>query len=520
MNLLLYGGNVRTVICGQASAIAIRDRRILAVGETESLLREATASTRKIDLGGRTVVPGFNDAHAHLWKMGHLLTSMLDLRGLTSFATLHTNLQARASKLPDGAWLLGRGLNEAQLAEHRLPTRDDLDRAVPHRPVVLTRTCGHICVANSLALERAGVHAESSAPPGGVIDRDEFGVPTGVLHETAMGLLSSVQPAPSEAEYRAMIEAAAAHQLRLGITASSDCGVGPELLAVYRRINADGELQLRVNVMPLRKPDGMSEPPPLPEQVADERLRIDTVKLLADGGLSGATAALSVPYRHQDSRGVLRMEQEELLELCREPHRKGWRIATHAIGDLAIECVLRSYEALGPGPQRHRIEHLGLPSSQQLQRAARMGVIAVPQPMFLRELGDNFRTVVPESLAGQLYPLRAMLDAGLTVALSSDAPVVVDDAPLHGMAVAITREDAHSEPLLAQQSLTPEQALYGYTMAGAIASGEQEWLGSLCAGKRADLAVLSADPVRAEPHTLNEIQVDMTVLDGAIVYER
>ncbi len=514
MDLLLYNANVRTITDGAASAVLISGSRISAVGQSADLLASASASTRRLNLEGRTVIPGFNDAHAHIWKIGHLLTSMLDLRKVTSFSTLDAALRKRDAALPEGAWLLGRGLNEMQLTEHRLPTRAELDRSVPNRPVVLTRTCGHIYLVNSAALERAGIRSDTNAPLGGVIGRDDTGKLTGLLYETAMELIHRAQPPPSEADYRAMIIAATRHQLSLGITSTSDCGVAPDLLAVYRNMDAEGALPSRVNVMPLRTHV------PLPEKYISQHLHVDTVKFLADGGLSGATAALSVPYRHENSRGVMRIEQDELLALSREPHEQGWRIATHAIGDVTIDSVLRVYEKLGWGKLRHRIEHLGLPSAEQLQRAARLGVIAAPQSIFLRELGMNFREFVPDALAQQIYPIRAMLDAGITVALSSDAPVVADDNPLSGMEAAITRRDICGEPILAEQSISAKEALYAYTMAGAICTGDEKLQGSISPGKRADLAVLSADPITTAVEQFQEIRVDMTLLDGAIVYER
>ena len=525
MDLLLYNGNVRTITEGCARAIAISAGRILAVGDSESLERAATGSTRRIDLGGRTVIPGFNDAHAHIWKMGHLLTTMLDLRALTSLQVLHRRLQERDHLLAQGTWLLGRGLNDARLDEGRLPTRAELDRAVPHRPVVLTRTCGHIYAVNSVALRRAGIARDTAAPPGGAIGRDEAGEPNGLLYETAMELVQKVQPTHSEAEYRAMITAATRHQLALGITSTSDCGVVPELLSTYRAMDSEGLLPSRVNVMPLRQSSDRGSLPSLPEKYVSDHLRVDTIKFLADGGLSGGTAALSVPYRNSDRLGVVRMEQEELLELCREPHHQGWRIATHAIGDVAIDSVLGVYEALGALDShglglRHRIEHLGLPSAEQLLRAARLGVMAVPQTIFLRELGANFRALVPDALMGQLYPVRSMLDAGLLVALSSDAPVVADDNPLRGMEAAITRKDLSGKSLLPAQAMTAEEALYGYTMAGAICTGAETIQGSFSVGKRADLAVLSADPITMPAEELTKIQVDLTLLGGTIVYER
>ncbi len=522
MDLLLFNGIVRTITSGVASAVAMEGGRILAVGESKALLAATGTHTRRVDLGGRTVTPGFNDAHAHLWKMGHLLTSMLDLRSTRSLVELADQLRARDAKLSTEAWLLGRGLNEAQLGERRLPTRYDLDRAVPHRPVVLTRTCGHIYAANSLALAQAGITADTPAPSGGVIERGSDGQPMGLLHETAMGLIVQALPPPTSAEYRAMILAAIRHQLSLGITSTSDCGVTPAQLDVYRKMDREALLPSRVNVMPLRKLDGVPAPPPLPERFVSERLRVDTVKLLADGGLSGATAALTVPYRHQPSQGVLRFEQKELQHLCDEAQARGWRIATHAIGDAAIEQVLQVYEALAsiPKPLRHRIEHLGLPSAAHLRRASALAVIAVPQAIFLRVLGPNFRAFVPESLAGQVYPLRSMLDAGLTVALSSDAPVVADDNPLTGMEAAIQRTDVEGCAILPGEAITAAEALYSYTMGGAISSGDEAHQGSITRGSRADLAVLSGDPLAVEAMDLQMLRVDLTVLDGEIVYER
>src|SRR5262249_19189878 len=322
---------------------------------------------------------------------------MLDLRRATSVAGIVDAVRQFGARLPEDRWLLGRGYNEAALDERRPPTRHDLDRASPSRPVVLTRTCGHICAANSAALARARITRDTVPTTGGVIERDERGDPTGLLHETAMGLVNKAVPPPTADDYEAMIVAALRHQLSLGITSSSDCGVAPQLLSVYRAIDARGGLPSRVNVMPLRRVDGVTDPVPLPQRFVSNGLRVDTVKFLADGGLSGATAALSVNYRHAPVKGVLRFDRDELAALCRETHAAGWRIATHAIGDVAIDLVLDIYESLGPHPRglAHRIEHFGLPSGAQLTRAARLGVIAAPQTIFIPSLGRTFRSCLP-----------------------------------------------------------------------------------------------------------------------------
>ena len=523
LDLVLHNGAILTQAAPpRAEAVGVRNGRIAHVGNNTQVMAGTTARTRVIDLSGRTLVPGFNDAHAHIWKIGQLLTTMLDVRGTGSIDEIVRRVRAFSTRLPDGAWLLGRGYNEAALREQHAPTRDDLDRADPNRPIVLTRTCGHMCAVNSRALRLAGIDASTDAPYGGVIDRDERGEPTGVVRETAIGLINRVMPAPSASDYERMIVAALDHQLSLGITSSSDCGVRPQILEVYRALDANSALPSRVNVMPLRRVDGVPDPVPLPARHVSDMLRVDTVKFLADGGLSGATAALSVDYRHEPKRGVLRFERGDLLSLCRESQQAGWRIATHAIGDVAIDQVLTVYESLGPHPGglAHRIEHFGLPDAAQLSRAARLSVIAVPQTIFLHSLGRNFRSYLPDAFIPRTYPIRAMLDAGIRVALSSDAPVVEDDNPLVGMMAAITRKDDGGHAIAAEQAITAEEALYAYTMGGAIATGDEANRGSIEPGKWADFAILSQNPLDAAPEALPTITVDMTFVAGRVAFER
>ena len=502
-----------------AEAMAVREGRIVAVGNERDVRALAGPATQHVDLGRRTLVPGLIDAHAHIWKIGHLLTTMVDLRRTRSLGELTRTLQPSHARLGPDAWLQGRGFNEANLTERRMPNRTDLDAVVRDRPVVLTRTCGHIYAVNSAALTRAGITRDTPDPSGGLIDRDANGEPTGLLHETAMGLINAHMPPPSRGDYAAMITAGLTHQLSLGITSTNDAGVSPELLDVYRAMDRERALPSRVNVMALRKVDGVGVVP-LPERHVSEWLRVDTVKFLADGGLSGATAALSMPYRHANTRGMLRFERDELESLAREAHDAGLRIATHAIGDVTIDQVLDVYEALGRGPMRHRIEHFGLPSSEQIARAAQMGVIAVPQTIFLHELGRNFREYIPDALFARTYPVRAMLDGGVTVALSSDAPVVENDNPLQGMRAAIDRADDEDNAMLPEQAITAAQALYAYTMGGAIASGDDDNRGSLCVGKWADVAVLSGSPLEAPTDHLTNLHVDATWLGGTLAHER
>ena len=376
-------------------------------------------------------------------------------------------------------------------------------------------------VANSRALELAGINANTPDPPGGVIVRDEHGEPTGLLQETATGLLNV--PVPDDETLARAIREANYHQLRLGITSATDPLLTPDHLRVYRQLEADGDLAVRINGLPIRRPDGAEKITfPLPEKYVSPTLRIDTVKFFSDGGLSGATAAISEPYKITGDHGVLRYETEELLDLMWEAHDAGFRIGTHAIGDVALDQVIGAYEILNqrkPG-LRHRIEHLGLPTAEHLRRLKAIDAIAVPQTVFLPALGSAFRRYLPDDYFPRCYPVRAMLDAGLTVALSTDAPVVPDDNPLLGIKAALDRLDASGSPIAPEQAITAEEALYAYTMGGAIASGDDGNRGSIAPGKWADLVVLSGDPLTTPPEDLLNIHVDQTYVGGQLVHER
>lgn len=522
---LFFNGTLHTMDAQfpRAEALLVgNDGRIAAVGTLADVEAAAKTGTERVDLGGRTLIPGFNDAHVHIWKMGLLLTRQVVANKATApdIEAIVYLFRDKADTLPQGTWVTGRGYNEAELPERRHPTRYDLDAASLDHPIALTRTCGHMIVANSKALEAAGITRDTPNPPGGVIVRDLNGEPTGLLQETAMGLLNRVIPEPTEAEMTEAISAANRHQLSLGITSATDPLLTPFHLRVYRAMEAAGALKVRVNGLPIRRPDGGTETLPLPEKFISDFLRIDTVKFFADGGLSGATAAISQPYKVTNDSGVLRFEDADLRELMWEAHAGGFRIGTHAIGDRALDQVIGVYEYLYQRLMRpdlrHRIEHLGLPSAEHLRRCRAMSVIAVPQTVFLPALGASFRRYLPDDYMPRCYPVRAMLDAGLTVALSSDAPVVPDDNPILGIKAAVDRLAPDGEPIAPEQAITAEEALYAYTMGGAIASGDADNRGSLTPGKWADLAILSGDPLATPTERLLEIKAEAAYVGGVL----
>jgi hypothetical protein len=527
--LLFYNGTIHTMDANVPAPEALLtggDGRIRAVGTLADVEAAAQPGVQRVDLAGRTLIPGFNDAHVHIWKLGLLLTRQVNAQ--KSYApdieTIVELFQDKAQSLPPRTWIIGRGYNEAELPERRHPTRYDLDAASLDHPIALTRTCGHMIVANSLALELAGISHDTPNPPGGIIVRDLNGNPTGLLQETAMGLLTRVIPEPAEADMAAAVRAAHRHQLSLGITSATDPLLTPFHLKVYRAMQASGDLAVRVNGLPIRRPDGGTETLPLPERFVSDFLRIDSVKFFGDGGLSGATAAISQPYKVTNNQGLLRFETAELTELAWEAHAAGFRIGAHAIGDVTLDQVIGVYEELhrrSPRADlRHRIEHLGLPSADHLRRCNALNIIAVPQTVFLPALGASFRRYLPDDFIPRCYPVRAMLDAGLTVALSSDAPVVPDDNPLLGIKAALDRLDPFGDPLAPEQAITAAEALYAYTLGGAIASGDDSNRGSLTPGKWADLVVLSGDPLRTPLAALLDIAVDETYVGGILVYQR
>jgi predicted amidohydrolase YtcJ len=326
-----------------------------------------------------------------------------------------------------------------------------------------------------------------------------------------MGLVGARVPPPSKGEYEEMIRAAARRHLAMGITTATDAGVTPEILDVYRAMT----LPYRVNVMALRRPLGSDEVFPLPEKVDSPFLRVDTVKFIADGGLSGATAALREPYRHDGSRGLLRIDAEEMVELSREACEKGLRLAVHVIGDAAIDAALEALESLAVSvglPLAPRLEHFGLPDAVQLRRARALGAVAVPQAIFIEALGVNFRAYLSESMLARAYPIRAMLDEGLGVALSSDAPVVGDESPLRGIRAALERRDDEGVAIAPEQAISLEEGFRAYTVGGAQASGDGDNRGRLAPGMWADFAVLSEDPRTAD--ALARVKVEATFVGG------
>ncbi len=514
----------------RATALLIVGDKIVSVGSDEEILRQVGDGGEVIDLLGKTVAPGFVDCHAHPMGFGQSLMTV-DCRTppMMSIDDIVGGIRKAVAEKHEGEWILGRGYDDFKLAEKRNPNRWDLDKAAPKNPVLITRLCGHVSVANSLALELAGITKDTKEPEGGEIDRDpETGEPTGVLRGGVRAPLRKIIPPTSFEALKKGIKLAASEFTARGVTSVSDAGVGdPTVVKAYKAAIDEG-MTLRVNMMMSR--DLLSEMTKLGLETGfgDEKLRIGAIKMVFDGSFSGRTAAMSRPFRDTpDNSGMLYMSQEELNEGVETSLAAGFQVGVHAIGDRAISGVLDAYEgALKKHPKqdhRFRIEHCGINSSEIVSRIKRLGVIPVPQPIFLYGEGESYRAGLEEKDLKWAYPVRSWLDAGIAVAFSSDCPATSGEeliSPLLGIYVAVTRKTDAGQELGLEQRVGVEEAIRAYTMGGAYATFEEGIKGSIEPGKLADLTVISQDPTSVEAEEIKDLSIEMTIIGGRIVYTK
>ena len=505
---------------GSTDTIVVDKNKITAIGKYDDLKNLAHFNTITIDAGGRTVMPGFNDSHIHIWKVGNLKTFMLDVRGVSSLDEMLQLLSDYIAANPHLKWVTARGFNEAAWKDGKLPTKNDLDKVSKIKPIYLIRTCAHIAVANSKALELAGIHRDTIVPEGGVMQIGADYRPNGIFAETALGLIANKIPAYSKEDLKIMVRAARQELYQYGITAATDPAVDPLLLEAYHEINTSNELGFRLNALPIILPDGSKAPYPIPSKYSSDFFNINTVKFFSDGGLSGKTSALKRFYKNSDEQGVLRLDQQQYLQLCRTTMEKGLGVATHAIGDAAIEMVIGIYKELHQSFPSNikRIEHLGLPEPQHLQAMKENNIAASMQTIFLDELGKNFIKYLDKQYLDHCYPVKSVLEHGILTALSSDAPVVKNFNPFKGASAAVTRKNSEGEIIAAHESISISEALKAYTKSAAAISNEKRY-GTLEVGKLADFILLNKNPLTVPADEIHSIKVLQTFVDGKCVWE-
>ncbi len=502
-------------------SVLVEGGYIKGIGRYEDFQSVEYPNMQVIDAKGKTLMPGFNDTHIHLWKVGSLKTSMLDLRSAGSPEEMLSMLADYRDRYPASSWITARGFNEISWKDPVLPTAADLDRVIPDKPVYVIRTCAHIAVANSKAMQMAAVDKHTTAPFGGEIQAGADGKPVGIFRETALGLIARHIPPDDKPALKRMIVAAREEMYRYGITAATDPAVHPLLLEAYREMEQAGELGFRLNAIPILLPDGADIPFPIPDYFTADFMTVHTVKFFSDGGLSSKTAALKRSYKNSTSHGVLRLKRNQYLDLCRASMEKGLGIATHAIGDQAIEMVIDVYKTLQPDfpGLLNRIEHLGLPERKDIDAMAENKIATSMQPIFIDELGNNFIRDLDDQYLGYCYPVKSVMGAGVLTALSSDAPVVKNFNPLKGIQAAITRRTATGTEIGASEAIGMIDALKGYTLYAAKLS-QSPFTGSLAPGLRADMILLDKDPLDEKLGKNISTQVEKTFVSGKIVWEK
>lgn len=524
-DLTLYNGAVLTMdpLRPVTEAVLLRDGRVFACGSSQEILALAP-DARLVDLGGRTALPGLEDAHLHLCMHGAAL-GQVDLTRAGSLPQALVLLREFAAGQPGSGWLLGGGWDHNLWPQPTLPTCHDLDRAIADRPVALDSKDRHSLWVNSIVLRLAGIGADTPDPAGGRIWRDAWGAPTGILSENARNLVTAAIPPATRDDWRRAARAALADCARYGITALHNCE-GTESFRALAELEQACELTARVwHLLPLRA---------LEEAVAcglltgygSERLRIGHVKMFADGALGSATAEMLAPYEGRPGHyGVVATDTKTMLEAVRLAARNGIASAIHAIGDGANRRVLDIYAQVAselPDVRlRQRIEHVQLLAEQDVPRLAQLGVIASMQPihatqdrvMAERQWGARCR---------HAYAWRSVLSSGARLAFGTDAPVESLN-PMLGLYAAVTRRSANGEPAggwYPSERLELDEALRAYTLEAAYAGYGENARGSLVPGKLGDVTVLSRDITAGPPETLLRTEADLTILGGEIVYER
>lgn len=522
--LVLHRGNIVTMnpAAPRAQAVAVLDDRIIAVGSNPEILRLTGPGTRRVDLGGRTVVPGFIDAHSHPAGSGlqHLTRIDCDLR---SIADIQAAVRERAAKTPAGEWVLGFKYDDTKTREGRPLTRADLDQAAPNHPVLIEHRGGHTAYLNSRAFDRANITETTADPQGGHIDRDAGGRPSGRLAETAMNLATKfITDDDSPERRREGVRFISRALAKAGITSVHDASASIADWRAYQDARAAGELLTRVYALIWQGEIDQVIAAGSRRGLGDEWVRLAGVKCVCDGSISERTARLSQSYvGRPNDFGILVSTAEQLWPVVEKVHRAGLQIGIHANGDVGIDIVLSLYERLqreAPRPDpRFRIEHCTVMTPDLIRRIKALGAIPTPFGTYVYWHGEKMREYGAERLE-RMFALRSMLDAGIRPTFASDYPPGPFE-PMMGLQSMVTRTDMKGTVWGASQRITVDEAIRVATVHGAYASFEEQSKGSLESGKLADLVVLGRDPYREPPSSLVTIPIERTMVGGRWVYE-
>jgi predicted amidohydrolase YtcJ len=526
MDLAIFSARIFTGNAKQpwVEALGIKDNKIAIVGSNAQVKKGCRRNTTVLELKGRLITPGLVDAHTHFVNLG-LNLQRVNLMNLPSLAACRARIAQAAAKCPPGEWIIGRGWNEHFWEEKREPTRFDLDGLTPRNPAMMIRACGHSVWVNTAALACAGIDRHTPDPQGARIARDPAsGEPTGLLMEMRRYMEKFIPPPTEETRKKAGL-AAQQEALRLGVTAVHSC----ETLREWDALSAleeEGKLKIRVHhTIPY---DGLEEGRARSFKTwrGGQRLWFGQVKLYADGSLGSGTALLHAPYADNPSdRGLAVNTPQALRKKVLEAYQDGYSVAIHAIGDKAVTNSLKAIASARKavsGPRRDRIEHVQLFQPSDLPLFRELGVMASVQPVHLSTDWSTAEKKWGVARCRNGYAWRSLLRAGIRVQFGSDAPVEPIN-PLLGLQAAVTRKDSRGNPpegWFPEERLTLGESIRAFTALPAWSSRKERVLGTLTPGRLADLTVFEQDLFQVPPEEWLSVEIEMTVVDGEIVYRK
>lgn len=527
---LYFGGDIYTVddALPSAEAVAVKDGRIVAVGAKSHCLSLLGADCEVIDLNGRALIPGFIDTHLHPVLMIYFDTN-IDLRGTSSMTDLQRKMRDTAQRTAPNNWVVGMNLDEQGMEEKRLPTRRELDIACSDRPMIIIKHDGHMVIANTRAIEAVGISASTPDPEGGVIDRESGGYPLGPFRESAANILLSAMPMPDIPSFVTGASTTFGRLLSHGVTSAGavlqtgeDGPAGRsgafDVLAMNMLLE-----HVPINLYGLLIADDLTKIEAARKTPLHQKERgkhcIRATKIFSDGSYGSCTAYMYEPYTDQpDKRGFLVIGAEDLYKRMVAAHNAGLQLCIHAIGDAANRTCVDLYDRLlkeyPRADHRHRLEHASQLDAGIIADIARLGLVISTQPMFIHSEKHWLHVRLGKERLKWTYPFRSILDAGIKIAGASDAPVESTEV-MHAIQCCVTREGF--EP---QQAITAAEAVRMFTLDAAYAQFEDSVKGSISVGKRADMVILSKNPLSAPPDKIREIKVEQTIVGGKTLFQR
>lgn len=526
-DLILINGKIYTVERDQpwTNACAIKDGKFIAVGETDLIQKFKGKNTEMIDLNGRLVLPGFNDAHIHFSDGGFYLSG-INLRDAKDENEFVERIKNYAAKLNKGEWILNGNWDHEAWPSKKHPHKKLIDDVTKDNPVYVQRLDGHIALVNSLALKLAGITKDTPNPQGGEITKDpQTGEPTGILKDAAQSLIGAVIPSPSKEQLKHAVGIAIHHANSLGVTSIQDNSSAADL-EIYQELLKEGKLTLRINAWRAGYLHIHFEKIGMSSNFGNDMLRIGTMKVFVDGSMGAGTALFFEPYADDPATsGIPIYTENELNDAINAIDKAGLQIAAHAIGDKANTWILNAFEKAfqenGKRDARHRVEHAQVVLPDDVKRFHELGIIASIQPSHCI---DDMRWAEKRigNRCQHAYLFNSFVKSGVKIAFGTDWTVEPLD-PMLGLYAAVTREFPEGGPeggWYPDEKISLEQAIEFYTLGSAYAEFQEDVKGSIRVGKLADLVVLDKNLFEIEPKTILDTKVDLTIVGGKIVFKR